>query len=528
MASKTSSPPATVQLSGNEKEVIERKLSLSPDPVDMEKDLSDFYEISRCVDAIKSGNFEKVALQFADSFLADSAAVTSLIENKTSKRAFVLADTSYGSCCIDEVAAEHVNADLIIHYGRACLSQTRRLPVLHVFGKWPINIQNCSEQFRQMFPDPCVKVLVFCDVMYSHCIGELEKSIKGCYPNIIFSKLVYSTFENELKGENSADTTKMNEMHSVEGKGEQGDTKKPEKNYFNKFGREFRLPLETQLEDYSMFYIGGESLCLTNLMMFYNKCQFYSYDPITDVGRKEMVSVNKALMKRYYMIERAKDAQVIGIVVGTLGVADYLQSIERLKKVIKLAGKKSYLFVMGKLNVAKIANFMEIDVFVLVACAENTLIDSKEFYKPIVTPFEMELACMRDREWTGDYITDFRDLLPGASASVELDEEGTDQSSDSADVSLITGKLRVAYDSSKEDAAGHSSRSLVERNQGTTLSTQHHTSAAEYLSSRSWRGLEQKQGETPVTKAVEGRKGIAAGYTHEEELKQDSSENASS
>ena len=40
-----------------------------------------------------------------------------------------------------------------------------------------------------------------------------------------------------------------------------------------RFGREFRLPLETQLEDYSMFYIGGESLCLTNLMMFYNKCQ---------------------------------------------------------------------------------------------------------------------------------------------------------------------------------------------------------------------------------------------------------------
>lgn len=32
---------------------------------------------------------------------------------------------------------------------------------------------------------------------------------------------------------------------------------------------------------------------------------------------------------------------------------------------------------MGKLNVAKMANFMEIDVFVLVACPENTLIDSK-------------------------------------------------------------------------------------------------------------------------------------------------------
>ena len=32
---------------------------------------------------------------------------------------------------------------------------------------------------------------------------------------------------------------------------------------------------------------------------------------------------------------------------------------------------------MGKLNVAKMANFMEVDAFVLVACPENTLIDSK-------------------------------------------------------------------------------------------------------------------------------------------------------
>lgn len=26
------------------------------------------------------------------------------------------------SCCVDEVAAEHINADVVVHYGRACLS----------------------------------------------------------------------------------------------------------------------------------------------------------------------------------------------------------------------------------------------------------------------------------------------------------------------------------------------------------------------------------------------------------------------
>ena len=44
--------------------------------------------------------------------------------------------------------------------------------MLYVFGKWPVNVQSCMEQFQQMFPDPEVKVLVFCDVMYSHCMGE--------------------------------------------------------------------------------------------------------------------------------------------------------------------------------------------------------------------------------------------------------------------------------------------------------------------------------------------------------------------
>jgi len=35
---------------------------------------------------------------------------------------------------------------------------------------------------------------------------------------------------------------------------------------------------------------------------------------------------------------------------------------------------------------------------------------------------------------------------------------------------------------------------------------------------RSWQGLEQNLGETPVSKAVEGQRGIAMGYSGEPEL----------
>lgn len=184
--------------------------------------------------------------------------------------------------------------------------------------------------------------------------------------------------------------------------------------------RTFTLPKGTQLEDAVMLYMGKESLTLTNMLMTFNKSTFYTYDPLTSVLRKEGSNVNRLLMKRFYMVEKAKDASIVGIVVGTLGVENYLAVIDRLKTLIKKAGKKSYTFVVGKLNVPKLANFLEVDVYVLVACPENTLLDSSEFYKPVVSVYEMEIACNTEREWTGDYHTDFRDLLPGNLLGIKI------------------------------------------------------------------------------------------------------------
>lgn len=179
------------------------------------------------------------------------------------------------------------------------------------------------------------------------------------------------------------------------------------------FGRRFCLKKGLNVTDYRMFYLGEEGATLRNFMMTWNRCSFSSFNPKTSTGRTESVNINRALMKRYYSIERAKDARVVGILVGTLGVADYLSIIQQLKETLRRAGKKSYTFAMGKLNVPKLANFLEIDVFVLIACPENSLLDSGEFYKPVVTPFEMDVACNKSREWSDEYVTDFRHLLPG-------------------------------------------------------------------------------------------------------------------
>lgn len=57
--------------------------------------------------------------------------------------------------------------------------------------------------------------------------------------------------------------------------------------------------------------------------------------------------------------------------------ASYLPLIAYLRQVLANAHKKAYTISVGKLNPAKLANFAEIECFVLVACPENSLVDAK-------------------------------------------------------------------------------------------------------------------------------------------------------
>ena len=55
---------------------------------------------------------------------------------------------------------------------------------------------------------------------------------------------------------------------------------------------------------------------------------------------------------------------------GTLGVAGCVAATEQVRRLARAAGKRTYTFLMGKPSPAKLANFPEIDVFVMMADAQ--------------------------------------------------------------------------------------------------------------------------------------------------------------
>jgi diphthamide biosynthesis enzyme Dph1/Dph2-like protein len=64
-------------------------------------------------------------------------------------------------------------------------------------------------------------------------------------------------------------------------------------------------------------------------------------------------------MQRYNSIEKVKaeSTQVIGILIGSVVVDNYMQLINSIKIAASKAGKKYYEVLIGKLNEPKLKNF---------------------------------------------------------------------------------------------------------------------------------------------------------------------------
>ncbi len=374
-----------------------------------------------------------------------SIRVTARLKEKCSKDVifFLLADTSYGSCCVDLVAAEHYQADSIIHFGHSCLSLVDKLPVFLVFEKYPLDLNHVENEINKIQKElGNSKLIILYDVGYYYLYNEMVSKFSN-NPSIFMSNIN----TNINKNENQQEELTRNVLFSR------------------------NLPDDLKTESYSFYYIGSNEKFIHPFLFYFNKCKFYNFDPNKNVTEL-ITKTSKELMKRYYLIEKARDAKIFGILIGTMSVANYNEAVDHVSLLLKKAKKRFYSFLIGKLNCPKLNNFMEVDMYVLISCNENCLVNSKELNKPVITIYELEIAYNCARLWGEEFICDYRQLLEGKEHYIPIE-----LSDKEADVSLINGEMRLLADkkNSKLDSA------LVNRND--TLSMMHYEGAGKHLMS---------------------------------------------
>ena len=117
------------------------------------------YDVERTARWIRRGDRRRIALQLPDDKLPDAARLATTLrraldrddpggESAVEREVFVLADTTFGACCVDEVAAAHRDADAIVHFGRACCSPTSRTPARLVFDRRAMDVERCVRAIR--------------------------------------------------------------------------------------------------------------------------------------------------------------------------------------------------------------------------------------------------------------------------------------------------------------------------------------------------------------------------------------------
>lgn len=537
------------------------------------------YEIRRTVNEIRSGKWKRVALQFPDDMLGDAPRVcenlkkdlknerkadaTKAVEGVTEgvakvtieeelevdvagkdnqsredeeEHLTILGDTSYGACCVDEVAAEHCDAEVVVHYGRSCLSPTARLPVIYVFTTKALDLESTISTFQTTYSDLSEKVILMADIPFQHHVPELQRQLKEQgYTNVHETTILHNP-SSPLPNRTVPDEIQSN----------------PE-----------------ALKDFSIFHISDPPTSL--LLTLSSRVSRVHILPTNTAASSRALQTNTtaALRRRYALLTKVATAPIIGILINTLSVKNYMTALQHCQELIAAAGKKSYTFVVGKLNAAKIANFSEVEGWVVIGCWESSLVESSDFYRPIVTPFELEMAMTDDKErvWGGEWVSDFGALLlrdeekkAAAAANGEEKNDVAETSTSNDDdpyanassddeppeFDLRTGRYvshsrpmgrpkanantangTTAADSSASKPAKPSS-SLIQRTKGEIASVNGAASpGAEYLrSQRTWQGLgsdyaieyeRDENGKIRGATMEEGRAGVARGYAVSED-----------
>lgn len=517
-----------------------------------------YYSISELAAFLKQKDhdenpkYKRVTLQFPDELICDSASIVHALQKElgllyegnvpeepcencnlgckktapasNSQRLWILADTSYSSCCIDEVAAEHVLSDLVVHFGDACLNVADKLAAVYVFGRPHLDIEKLVAQFRSRYnAEDSPKVLLMANAPYTRHLQALYDTLKGDYPSLGYADLYMDP---------SASATTLGYKPSM-----------PENVAINTLNRTLlHVPqdedVDSMLSEYDVFHITKpETPRLLQLTTRFLLVTLYDPD-----NESLLEGPYPNLMRRYRYMHMARSAGTVGLLVNTLSLANTKVLINSISKKIKEYGKKHYVFVVGKPNVAKLANFENVDMWCVLGCDHLGIIvdQTNEYFRPIVTPYELMLALSDELSWTGKWVTDFKQVL-GEFATDEEPKEGNgnndqdDDEDEEPEFNPVTGQyvssarplrrlqhLQISQEAEKGENKTEDEHSLVKKLSGAVAIKNTVSTSAIHLQNRQWTGLgsdwanEDEEGAT----VEEGRGGIARGYDYDREAHQ--------
>ena len=308
-----------------------------------------------------------VALNAPDGMLPQVQQTAMNITKRFNIPAFVLADTTWGTCDLNSNGAKVLGAEILFNIGH-----TNKL---------------------ETFPGPQDNVIMidaFDDISFDQVIPKAIEILDGKTISLITdSQHLHQIDAIKKKLEENNITVKIGK-----GKGQLNDGQV--------FGCEFYPAMEIREQVDANLFLGQSNFHAAGVALS-TRIRTYILDPYFNEVRDVTDFAKKLEKKATLKIYKAMEANVFGVIVGLKEGQFAKVTALKFKKELEERGKKVQLLALTDITNDRLKNFTGIDAFIQVACPRIST--DNEFDKPMLsTPQANALLKMLKNEKLDNYL----------------------------------------------------------------------------------------------------------------------------
>ncbi len=312
---------------------------------------------------IKERKPVSVALNGPDGLLPKVQDLALRIGKKFGIPAYLLADTTWGTCDLNSIGAEILNAEILFNIGHTNKIEIFEKNVIMINAFDDISFDNVTKKCVELVRGKTISLIT--DSQHLHQIESVKKMLE----------------ENGVA------------VKIGKGKGQLNDGQV--------FGCEFYPATETMDKVDANVFLGQSNFHAAGVALATNKPTFI-LDPYFNEIQEITEFARKLQKKATLTIYKAAEAETFGVIVGLKeGQLSKLTAL-KFKKELENLGKTVHLIALTEITNERLRNLKDIDAFIQVACPRIST--DMKFDKPILsTPQATALIKILRKENIDEY-----------------------------------------------------------------------------------------------------------------------------
>ncbi|DAC33285.1 MAG: diphthamide biosynthesis enzyme Dph2 [Candidatus Thalassarchaeaceae archaeon] len=354
------------------------------------------FQLDDLVERIKDNDHRLVALQVPEGLKMQALEMMDAIEENSAAKVVLAADPCYGACDLVHDKMRMMGVELVAHMGHSAMNIDSGMPTHFI----PVTYDGDPEI------DPVVPILARHKAIAEARMSKKEEELTDEEAQERFLDAVGRVAP--LSGTRLGLVGSIQHLHLL-----QEYKERLEKAGFDVEipigGARLTFPGQVLGCNYSgddptighYLFLGSGDFHPIGLVMHTGK-PLALLDPYTgEAGEMSLERIERILRQRMGLIFAVDNANSFGILIGEKPGQMRRNLAIRMKRLLETHGKKGYLLALDHVG-PDLIDFYPVDAFVNTACPRIAIDDAVKYDKPLITPFELEVA-LGEKQWENGY-----------------------------------------------------------------------------------------------------------------------------